>query len=150
MKPEPMKHHPRPAYPTRIEAAQDAQLLERHVPPARPARGRRQRVGVFLAAGLCGCGKQQAAPGGQGGQAPVTATDGGTRPLAQPQDAGLSQRAAAVVAPVFEHGKGRGIAGCIVVAPPVFLSEEEALQVISEERRSRASSSRVTAWRSAV
>ncbi len=37
------------------------------------------------------------------------------------------------VAPVFEHGNGRGVAGCIVVSPPVFLSEEEAMQIIREE-----------------
>ena len=37
------------------------------------------------------------------------------------------------VAPIFEHGEGRGVMGCVVSAPPVFLSEEEAWQVISEE-----------------
>jgi hypothetical protein len=40
---------------------------------------------------------------------------------------------ALLVAPIFQHGEGRGATGCIVVAPPVFLSEEEALQVIREE-----------------
>lgn len=35
--------------------------------------------------------------------------------------------------PVFVHGMGRGSYGCESVAPPVFLSEEEALQVIREE-----------------
>lgn len=38
-----------------------------------------------------------------------------------------------VVAPLFEHGTGRGVAGCVVVSPPVFLSEEEALQILREE-----------------
>jgi hypothetical protein len=38
-----------------------------------------------------------------------------------------------VVAPLFEHGDGRGSTGCVVVSPPVFLSEEEAMQVIQEE-----------------
>jgi hypothetical protein len=38
-----------------------------------------------------------------------------------------------VVAPLFEHGEGRGSTGCVAVAPPVFLSEEEAIQVIREE-----------------
>lgn len=37
------------------------------------------------------------------------------------------------VAPIFEHGTGRGATGCVVVSPPVFLSEEQALQVIREE-----------------
>jgi hypothetical protein len=37
------------------------------------------------------------------------------------------------VAPLFEHGEGRGATGCDVVLPPVFLSEEEAMLVIKEE-----------------
>ena len=35
--------------------------------------------------------------------------------------------------PIFAHGTGRGSYGCMSVAPPVFLSEEEAMQVIAEE-----------------
>jgi hypothetical protein len=34
------------------------------------------------------------------------------------------------VAPVFIHGEGTGYMGCMMVAPPVFLSEQEALAVI--------------------
>ncbi len=37
------------------------------------------------------------------------------------------------VAPIFQHGGGIGATGCVVVSPPVFLSEEEALQVVKEE-----------------
>ncbi len=36
------------------------------------------------------------------------------------------------VAPLFEHGEGRGAYGCVMIAPPVFLSEAEALEVINE------------------
>jgi len=39
----------------------------------------------------------------------------------------------AIVAPIFDHGKGRGAIGCVVMAPPVFLTEEDALQVIQDE-----------------
>lgn len=38
-----------------------------------------------------------------------------------------------VVAPVFDHGVGRGSAGCVVITPPSFLSEEEAMAVIKDE-----------------
>ena len=38
-----------------------------------------------------------------------------------------------IVAPVFEHGEGRGATGCIVVSPPVFMSEEEGMQILREE-----------------
>ena len=34
------------------------------------------------------------------------------------------------VAPVFAHGEGSGATGCIVFSPPVFLSEDEALNII--------------------
>jgi hypothetical protein len=46
---------------------------------------------------------------------------------------GRSDGPRATVAPIFEHGEGRGSDGCVVMTPPVFLSEEEALQVIKEE-----------------
>lgn len=41
------------------------------------------------------------------------------------------------VAPIFEHGDGRGSFGCESVAPPAFLSEEEAYQVICDEAKKR-------------
>jgi len=42
-------------------------------------------------------------------------------------------KAVSLAIPLFEHGSGYGSYGCVSVAPPVFLSEEEALQVIREE-----------------
>ena len=39
----------------------------------------------------------------------------------------------ATIAPLFPHGDGRGTFGCIVVLPPVCLSEEDAREVIVEE-----------------
>jgi hypothetical protein len=40
---------------------------------------------------------------------------------------------AARIAPIFQHGNGHGTFGCIVVNPPVLLSEADANQVIREE-----------------
>jgi hypothetical protein len=37
------------------------------------------------------------------------------------------------VAPIFHHGSGRGSFGCVSTAAPVFLTEDEARQVITEE-----------------
>ena len=37
------------------------------------------------------------------------------------------------VAPVFQHGTGRAGYGCVAVAAPVFLSEDEARHVIEQE-----------------
>lgn len=47
-------------------------------------------------------------------------------------DTNLTEKEAKV-APVFDHGNGRGSFGCMSIAPPSFLSEEEAFQVIQEE-----------------
>jgi hypothetical protein len=37
------------------------------------------------------------------------------------------------IAPLFIHGSGVGSTGCVVVSPPVFLSEPEALEIILTE-----------------
>lgn len=37
------------------------------------------------------------------------------------------------IAPLFLHGTGRGAIGCVVVSPPTFLSETEAMKVIIDE-----------------
>jgi hypothetical protein len=44
-----------------------------------------------------------------------------------------SQPVAPRVAPIFHHGDGRGSFGCVSTAAPVFLTEDEARQVIVEE-----------------
>ncbi|MEL7567445.1 MAG: hypothetical protein AAGU27_21555 [Dehalobacterium sp.] len=44
-----------------------------------------------------------------------------------------NQQNKVAAAPIFEHGNGRGSFGCVSVAPPSFLSEEEAYEVIQEE-----------------
>lgn len=48
---------------------------------------------------------------------------------------GAGARQEAKVAPIFDHGSGRGSFGCVSVAPPSFLSEEEAFKVIQEEAK---------------
>lgn len=37
------------------------------------------------------------------------------------------------IAPVFAHGDGRGATGCIVMSPPVFISEDEAIKIILDK-----------------
>lgn len=68
---------------------------------------------VLLAAGLTGCT-----------QGDRVAPDVSRNVVAAP--------ARMIVAPLFQHGEGRGVSGCIVISPPAFLSEEEAFQVIAE------------------
>ncbi|NLE56936.1 MAG: hypothetical protein GX616_01135 [Planctomycetes bacterium] len=112
----PMKHCRFPVYPTRLEILADPDLLKRHIPATWLSRGEMAGLlSVFLAVNGTGCSKDQPAASS-------------TRPAGSD----LAGKAA-IVAPIFEHGDGRGAVGCVVTNPPVFLSEEEALQVITEE-----------------
>jgi hypothetical protein len=117
MKPQPVRKYASPKYPTRLEVAGHPGLLERHQPPAwRKWPELTGAAGLFLVADA----------------ARLSGADGLPKSSQNPAQA----NAIAVVAPVFQHGEGRGATGCIVMAPPIFLSEEEALQVIREEMAS--------------
>lgn len=48
---------------------------------------------------------------------------------------GRTKSSALRVAPLFIHGEGRGAFGCVIINPPVFLSEDEARQVIQDEMK---------------
>jgi hypothetical protein len=118
MKTKPIRKYAQPKYPTRMETAARPGLLQRHQPPAwckwPEMTG---AASLFLLADT----------------AQLLAAD--NSPKGSPNPA--QTNAVAVVAPIFQHGEGRGSTGCIVMAPPVFLSEEEALQVIREEMATR-------------
>lgn len=62
----------------------------------------------------------------------------GTRAVAADADKNGEKKKtppASAVAPLFVHGVGFGAFGCSAVNPPVFLSEDEARQVIVEEAK---------------
>lgn len=109
MIPQPVKRYREPVYPTRLAVVDDPGLLLRHVP------GSWRRNAVVMGALSALLATQSCTTGDAGGGKPMPT--------------------AAVVAPVFEHGDGQGSTGCVVVAPPAFLSEEEALAVIRRELR---------------
>jgi hypothetical protein len=118
MKSKPVRKYPNPKYPTRLEMITRPSLFHRHQPPAwRKWPELTGAAGLFLLADT----------------ARLPAADGSPKGSQNP----AQTNAVAVVAPIFQHGEGRGATGCIVMAPPVFLSEEEALQVIREEMTSR-------------
>jgi hypothetical protein len=93
----------RPGYPTRPEVTRDAELLRRHVPSAWKKSAQVTAVLSIMLAAGCR------------------------------NDVVTKDPTAVQVAPVFVHGEGMGSVGCVVTAPPAFLSEEEALGVISDE-----------------
>ena len=65
----------------------------------------------------------------------VLGTLAGILALMEQSNAKAEDQPALRVAPVFEHGKGQGAYGCVVVTPPVFLTEAEARDVIEEEAK---------------
>jgi hypothetical protein len=138
MKPQPVVTDRKPAYPVKAEVLANPDLLVRHVPPSWKAIVGTGASGLLLVAtGLAGCSrgeKATAATTTGGPKAAASASASGMRTAAtQTASATPAAQQPAVVAPLFEHGEGTGVTGCVVMAPPVFLSEEEALQVIRDE-----------------
>ncbi len=112
MKASPAKRYRKPKYPDKLEVLEAPAILRDHV-PSTWKRSMRVTGALAIFAGaqagmLTGC-----ISGAQGKHATAKHRSG-------------------MVAPIFMHGEGRGVTGCVVISPPVFLSEEEAAQVISE------------------
>ena len=63
---------------------------------------------------------------------PANASSALGLPSAPPSSKPISPQEPQSGVPLFQHGSGRGSIACIVVNPPVFLSESEALDVIRE------------------
>ena len=112
----PVRHYFIPKYPTKMDVRISPAIL-RAVPRRWDVKPAVCMALMFtLSTGLYGCADGNNAGGG-------VSTGGNT--------------ALSLSIPIFEHGVGRGSYGCSSVAPPVFLSEEEALQVIREEAEAR-------------
>lgn len=119
----PVRRYPAPRYPTKLAVLADTELLGRCAPPSwRASRTIAGAAALLLAAS--GCSE---------GSPPRAAPRACVAPSSSRVVAPVAPRVASLVAPIFAHGEGRGSTGCIVINPPVFLSEEEALQVIREE-----------------
>ncbi|MBN2380129.1 hypothetical protein JXM67_10060 [candidate division WOR-3 bacterium] len=126
MKVKPIKIYTEPFYPTREFAVLNPELLRYNVPAIWKAK---PLVAGTLAAFLLGGGiRKVTAQETEQGQ--VVESDEG---IAENEQSQTRDKSIVQVAPLFIHGDGQGSAGCIVVAPPVFLSEEEASVVIEEE-----------------
>ena len=101
----PVKKYAPPKYPTQKEAALAPELLRKL-----PSRWEKNAAVVAMLglAALNSCGAFEAKIAG----------------YSPNSDNFLN------VAPIFAHGEGTGAIGCDMVAPPVFLSEQEALAII--------------------
>jgi len=108
MNSRPVTRYKTPRYPTRLEVLDDHTLLEKHLPPAWKSCAEMAGMVTLLLAANSNMG------------------------FAKDRNKNVTSKPA-VVAPIFEHGEGRGAVGCVVINPPVFLSEQDAMQVIREK-----------------
>jgi hypothetical protein len=110
MRLSPVRRYRPPSFPTRVILNTNPGLLR-----LAPRRWRSNPIVLTSLATLCllmvGC------RGAKNATAPATSAQ------------------ALLVAPIFHHGDGRGSWGCVVINPPVFLSEAEARSVIEEEAK---------------
>jgi hypothetical protein len=131
MKAKALEQYSVPAYPTQQEVLQNSRLIQR--PLSSPVRHLLETGisgAMALLVPLSGCDRNPAGPAGAPSSQQADGQDpNATKTTAKPK----TNRKALLVAPIFEHGEGRGATGCIVSAPPAFLSEEEGLSIIKEE-----------------
>lgn len=134
---ERVRSYPIPRYPTAVQF-HEAENVARYMP--RRWRGKRLvgQVLLFTAmSGLCSCTVPRSEPAGEVRQA-ETDTGSEQTPWYLELFGGGKQTEAEVPqaktlsVPLFVHGNGRGSFGCDSVLPPVYLSEDEAAQVIRE------------------
>jgi len=126
MKVKPLKKYKTPFYPDKSAVLRNPNILK-----AMPQRWKdRASVGFVLSSTILllqtGCGNKITGSGMDTNMGSENiSTHGEIKPLPDTDPI--------LVAPIFEHGMGRGSFGCVSVAPPTFLSEAEALEVINEE-----------------
>ncbi len=141
----PLPNYKSPSYPTKEEIMQNPALLRKI--PRRWAGNPLvlTALGLVLTAGLTACGTasdsilpDRASPAASDALDATNPPSSGNSIASAVDSTGNSTEASvndakALDIPIFAHGTGRGSYGCESVAPPVFLSEEEAMQVIQEE-----------------
>ena len=125
---KPVNNNRHPNYPTIELFIKHPELLLRNIPSSWL---KNKFVMTSLAAFLlsnCGTGTAQK---GEGVEIVNTLGTNNSKPQKKKEDNSI----VANVAPVFVHGEGRGATGCIVMSPPVFLSEDEAIKIILDKLR---------------
>ena len=130
---KPLKSYKAPAYPTLQESRQDARLLERV-----PQRwGKNTSLASLLGTGIL----IQLAGTGRADEAATEAADAKiVLPAGQDEKDAAANAVRAIpvtrVAPMLAEAlanDGRGSFGCIAISAPVFLSENEAMDLIEAE-----------------
>lgn len=130
MKLTPLKHYKNPDYPTREATLSNPTLLNECV----PERWKEKRIlTTMLAVYLLGPDKAEAQVAGSTSIQPAMVTGNEAHRSGITEKEKERRQLRPSIAPIFIHGDGRGSTGCVVMNPPVFLSEAEARKVIEEE-----------------
>ena len=134
---EKVRSYPIPRYPTAVQFHEE-ESVTRYMPRRWRSKRLVGQVLLFTAiSGLCSCTVPQAAPTEQA----ETDTEPEKTPWylqlfrESPRTETKTERQEPLTVPLFIHGDGRGSFGCDSVLPPVYLSEDEAAQVIRETAR---------------
>lgn len=124
MKIEPVRSYNTPEYPT-AEVFFRTDTLTKYIPRRWRCNKWVGKALMFVVlAGLCSCSAQT--PMGDEKHTETTHT---AEKETYGKEKGQKQN---LEIPLFVHGEGRGSYGCVSIAPPVYLSEDEAAQVIRE------------------
>lgn len=144
MKLTPIDHYIAPKYPTQQAVLRSPGILYTAPKRWKSKSGVMTALVLTVTTGLTGCGAKapeaSSVPEAESADSTIVSSTiseyvlvgevpDASVPLASPDGYGKNLG----TIPLFIHGEGRGSYGCVSVAPPVFLSEEEAIQVIREE-----------------
>lgn len=126
-----------PKYPVKEEVSADT-IKDR--PPQRWAGNAAAKIalGTLAAMSLAGCTPEPPLAGVPLPPEMTTEQTAGSSivmpadtPMIEMPTEGIPAEPTVNIAPLFLHGEGSGAFGCVMIAPPAFLSEEEALSVIN-------------------
>lgn len=127
MKLKPVTSYGSPRYAQRSDFVSNPQCLDDYIPDAWKSRG--IVAGTIAAFFLSGCSSDnQGSTPRSGLHSVITVQPGGEAEQQEepsPKAFDLPQ-----VAPLFLHGDGTGATGCVMIAPPVFLTEAEACTLV--------------------
>ncbi|MDR3226571.1 MAG: hypothetical protein LBT56_02735 [Prevotellaceae bacterium] len=125
MKIEPVRYYKSPDYPTIERYVYNPREFLRHTPHSWFGNTAvwTALVAFSIGGNSCKDGKKPAKNG-------IEIVDTHENEIQQKKN---SQKRKSFVAPVFIHGEGVSAFGCVVIAPPVIISEQDAMQIIVNE-----------------
>jgi len=124
---EPLKSYGIPRYPTLAVHTSDPGFTARHIPVSWTTKN--------VTLGILAAYTMSASALLAGASEPVLGIqlDAKKGQEAKPHDRAGATSEQVSIAPVFIHGDGRGAVGCVVIGAPVFLSEDEAIEIVLAE-----------------